>query len=86
MFGKFTVNSDQDHISVKDFRPDDTAGLSKADIEEKYKKLHDEFEELQEKFYASKKYALLIVLQGMDCSGKDGTCLLYTSPSPRDTR
>ncbi|WP_169007403.1 PPK2 family polyphosphate kinase [Faecalispora jeddahensis] len=73
MFGKFTVNSNRDHISVKDFRPDDTAGLSKADIEEKYKKLHDEFEELQEKFYASKKYALLIVLQGMDCSGKDGT-------------
>ena len=24
-------------------------------------------------FYASKKYGLLIVLQGMDCSGKDGT-------------
>ena len=28
--------------------------------------------ELQEKLYASDKYALLIILQGMDASGKDG--------------
>lgn len=73
LFGKFTISSSKGSVSVKDFSPDDTAGLSKEDIEEKSKELHEEFQELQEKFYASKKHALLIVLQGMDCSGKDGT-------------
>ncbi|QIB33536.1 polyphosphate kinase 2 family protein [Ancylobacter pratisalsi] len=30
--------------------------------------------ELQQKLYAEKKHALLIVLQGIDAAGKDGTC------------
>ncbi|MGQ3675135.1 polyphosphate kinase 2 family protein [Xanthobacter sp. TB0139] len=30
--------------------------------------------ELQEKLYGEKKHALLIVLQGIDSAGKDGTC------------
>lgn len=30
--------------------------------------------ELQQKLYAEKKHALLVVLQGIDAAGKDGTC------------
>jgi PPK2 family polyphosphate:nucleotide phosphotransferase len=36
-------------------------------------KHRDQLAELQEVFYASQKKALLIVLQGMDTAGKDGT-------------
>jgi PPK2 family polyphosphate:nucleotide phosphotransferase len=51
-------------------RPDETLGLSKdgrhlADVE-KLAALHD-------LLYAEHKHALLIVLQGMDAAGKDGT-------------
>lgn len=72
MFEKLTISSRNGKISTKDFSPDDTENLSKEDIKDEYHRLHDRFAELQEAFYASKKYALLIVLQGMDCSGKDG--------------
>ncbi|WP_319517461.1 polyphosphate kinase 2 family protein [uncultured Martelella sp.] len=34
----------------------------------------DEITPLQEKLYAEKKHALLIVLQGIDAAGKDGVC------------
>lgn len=73
MFDKFLIRSSESRISIKDFSPDDTAGLSKEDVKQEYGQLQDRFSELQEMLYASKKYALLIVLQGMDCSGKDGT-------------
>lgn len=36
------------------------------------KALLEELDELQNLLYASRKYALLVVLQGMDASGKDG--------------
>jgi PPK2 family polyphosphate:nucleotide phosphotransferase len=36
-------------------------------------KHRDRLDALQEVFYASQKHALLIVIQGMDCAGKDGT-------------
>lgn len=40
--------------------------------EHKFKKMRNEIVELHEKFYAEKKEAILIVVQGMDASGKDG--------------
>ena len=48
------------------------ADLNKEEIKEKTKALIDELEELQNKLYAEDKWSLLIVLQGMDASGKDG--------------
>ncbi len=73
MINEFTINSDDKKFSLKEFEPDDTGKLLKKDIEEEYAKLQQDFIKLQEVFYASKKYGLLIILQGMDCSGKDGT-------------
>lgn len=60
-------------ITLKDFDPEYTNKLSKDDIKEEYLNLQKKIIQLQDVFYASKKFALLIVLQGMDCSGKDGT-------------
>jgi len=60
-------------ISLKDFDPADILGCDKerciADTEELGRKLY----ELQEWFYAAQTHSVLIVLQGMDTSGKDGT-------------
>ena len=72
MLKNFMINSSI-KVSLKDFSPADTDKLEKKDIQEKYLDLQERFIELQEVFSASKKFSLLIILQGMDCSGKDGT-------------
>lgn len=72
MLNKFTLSSNN-MVDLKDFSPDDTDKLEKKDILETYSMLQERFIELQEIFNASKKFSLLIILQGMDCSGKDGT-------------
>ena len=53
--------------------PDDTAKKSKEDCEAEMTELETEFAELQEWMYAARMHSLLVVLQGMDTSGKDGT-------------
>ncbi|PUZ27765.1 polyphosphate kinase [Chitinophaga costaii] len=45
----------------------------KAEIKAHTKHILRELDELQNLLYAGKKYSLLVVLQGMDASGKDGT-------------
>lgn len=72
MLKDFTISTNK-KVSLKDFSPTDTDKLEKKDIQEKYTELQERFIELQEVFSASKKFSLLIILQGMDCSGKDGT-------------
>jgi len=61
-------------INLAKYDPADTLGhdddqKSKAKLDKTIKRLDD----LQDLFYAVKKRALLIVLQGMDAAGKDGT-------------
>ena len=48
-------------------------GLDRKNIEDETKKLAKRIGEWQERLYAEGKKSLLIVLQGMDGSGKDGT-------------
>lgn len=72
MLKDFIIKSNK-KVNLKDFSPSDTDKLEKKDIQEKYSALQQRFIELQEVFSASKKFGLLIILQGMDCSGKDGT-------------
>lgn len=72
MLNDFTINSNI-KVSLRDFSPADTDKLEKRDIQAKHSELQERFIDLQEVFRASKKYSLLIVLQGMDCSGKDST-------------
>lgn len=72
MLKDFVINSYDKKVCTADFDPADTDDISKKDAKAEILQLKERFNELQEKLYASKKYALLIVLQGMDCSGKDG--------------
>ncbi|NHN33988.1 PPK2 family polyphosphate kinase [Paenibacillus agricola] len=60
-------------IKLSQFDPDDTASFKdKDEVAEHYAKLKEELTELQDMLFAEKKHSLLIIFQGMDCSGKDG--------------
>jgi PPK2 family polyphosphate:nucleotide phosphotransferase len=61
-------------ISLKDVDPDDTGDFQDDDAaREELKERVKELGDLQGLLYAENRRALLIVLQGMDTSGKDGT-------------
>jgi PPK2 family polyphosphate:nucleotide phosphotransferase len=70
---KFSVEPGE-KVRLADFDPDDTDGL--ADKEHAQKELDDNIESLDElgyRLYAEGRRSLLLVLQGMDSAGKDGT-------------
>jgi PPK2 family polyphosphate:nucleotide phosphotransferase len=61
-------------VRLKDFDPGHTAKHTDHDSADKeLQELSDELSELQELLAAAQHHAMLIVLQGMDTSGKDGT-------------
>lgn len=61
-------------VKLKDYNPGDTPGEGKhADAEQQMEGLGAEISELQELLAAAQHQSMLIVLQGMDTSGKDGT-------------
>jgi PPK2 family polyphosphate:nucleotide phosphotransferase len=59
-------------VSLKDFSPTETFGMTKEKAREETRKLLERIGGLQAKLYANTDRAVLIVLQGMDASGKDG--------------
>ncbi|MFO1349617.1 MAG: polyphosphate kinase 2 family protein [Gammaproteobacteria bacterium] len=63
------------NISLKNWNPDDKSAVpdSREQAEAELKALSDHLDHLQDLFYAEHDRKLLIVLQGMDTSGKDGT-------------
>jgi len=67
-------------IKLRDFDPEYDAGLKREDGEEKLKKLSAELTRLQELLYAAGQHSVLIVLQGRDTSGKDGTIKTVMGP------
>lgn len=60
-------------IKLKDISTRAPEGWEKAAIKEKTAKIIEELDELQNLLYAEGKHSVLIILQGMDASGKDGT-------------
>jgi PPK2 family polyphosphate:nucleotide phosphotransferase len=61
-------------VNLKDYDPADTGDFrSEEEAEGTLQKYLAELDKLQRLLYAENKRALLIVLQGMDTSGKDGT-------------
>lgn len=69
-------------IKISD-HPTLNTSWDKKEIQEKTEKILMKIGELQNKMYAQNKYSLLIVLQGMDGSGKDGSTkaiLKYCNP------
>ena len=53
--------------------PGDTHGVKRKRADERLPRLHVELSELQERLWAEQRRSVLVVLQGMDTSGKDGT-------------
>lgn len=65
---------DGSKINLKDFDPGDTDKHSdRSSAEEELQRLSDELSQLQELMAAAQHHSLLVILQGMDTSGKDGT-------------
>jgi PPK2 family polyphosphate:nucleotide phosphotransferase len=67
-------------IKLSDFDPEYDAGLDREAGEEKLKTLGEELSRLQELLYAASDNSVLIVLQGRDTSGKDGTIRAVMGP------
>ncbi|WP_425436522.1 PPK2 family polyphosphate kinase [Paenibacillus herberti] len=70
--GRYRLGNDT-KLKLTSFNPEDTHELkSKEEIHEEYEKLLKRLEEQQDRLFASSSHGVLIVFQGMDCSGKDG--------------
>lgn len=59
-------------IKLKDLDTQAPEGLDKSDTVDKTNKILEELDVLQNLLYAEGKHSVLVVLQGMDASGKDG--------------
>ena len=62
-------------VDLGKWDPDDTFGRTKSDADAETQKDLGRLANLQERLYAESKRGLLIVLQGIDAAGKDGTVL-----------
>ena len=61
------------NFKLKDFDPADTGGIrSKERAHAAMQKSLEQLADLQNKLYAQDQWALLLIFQGMDASGKDG--------------
>lgn len=67
-------------IELKSFDTASNSGLKRAEGEERTARIIEELTELQELLYAARRQSVLIVLQGRDTSGKDGTIRHVTGP------
>ena len=59
-------------VRLRDYDPDEVR-LDKSEAKKKNAELQDKLAELQELVFAGRQHKILILLQGMDASGKDGT-------------
>ncbi len=69
-----------DSVKLKDFDAGEHGGLNRQEAEEKMAHLVKELSEYQELLYAARVHSVLVVLQGRDTSGKDGTIRHVTGP------
>jgi PPK2 family polyphosphate:nucleotide phosphotransferase len=60
-------------FKMADLPTREDGGMTKEAAEARFLELADELEELQELMYAAADHSLLVVLQGRDTAGKDGT-------------
>lgn len=71
---------DTGRIELKNFDAASNSGLKRAEGEERTAQIIKELIELQELLYAARRQSVLVVLQGRDTSGKDGTIRHVTGP------
>ena len=75
-------------IRLKNFDPEYCGGLDKDETRLETQKLCQRIAELQQRLYASSKHSVVILLQGIDASGKDGTSknvLEFVNPAGVET-
>src|SRR5947209_13853076 len=60
-------------VRLRDFDPRFDGGADKEKTKEKTSKIGDRIGELQQLLYANCTHAALLIFQGMDASGKDGS-------------
>jgi PPK2 family polyphosphate:nucleotide phosphotransferase len=60
------------HFKLKDFDPADTGGFRSKERAAALQKSLEQLADLQNKLYAQDQWAVLLIFQGMDASGKDG--------------
>ncbi len=66
--------ADGSHFRLKDIDPAETLGVkSKEHAQDALERGIERLTKLQEKLYAQDRWAVLLILQGMDAAGKDGT-------------
>ncbi len=71
-------------IRLRDFDPDYHDGLDKEETKKKAREYAEKLCNLQELLYANSRDAVLLLFQGMDASGKDGSIrhvLEYVNPA-----
>jgi PPK2 family polyphosphate:nucleotide phosphotransferase len=74
-------------VRLADWDADDTAGVKKEKAEELLERNVKRMGELEYRLYAEGRQSLLIVLQGMDAAGKDGTIRhVMTGLNPQSCR
>ncbi len=74
-------------VSLADYDPDDTGGMNKQEANAQLLQLTQQLAHGQVSLYAARDQSILIILQGMDTSGKDGTIRsVFTSLNPAGCR
>jgi PPK2 family polyphosphate:nucleotide phosphotransferase len=77
------------HVDLATLDPGSTSGApgGRADTEAALPALHEELADLQDRLWAEARQSLLVVLQGMDAAGKDGTIShVFRGVNPQGTR
>ncbi len=67
-------------IKLEDFDANENAGLGREEAAQQTTQLVEELTELQELLYAVQMQSVLVILQGRDTSGKDGTIRHVAGP------
>src|SRR5436853_3566964 len=79
---QFTIGESMDHafkvapgkkVRLSDYDPNANGSMSKEEGLSKLGKLTAELGAIQEELYAAGQHSVLMILQGIDTSGKDGT-------------
>src|ERR1700712_2383612 len=74
-------------VKLADIDPSHSAGLDKAAGQAKFAKLSLELGAIQEELYAAGAHSVLMILQGIDTSGKDGAIRnVLTDVNPQGCR
>lgn len=72
------------HINLKEINTRAAKGFDKQETKEKTAKILKELDDLQNLLFAENKHSILVVIQGMDASGKDGVVRnVFTSMNPQ---